>query len=409
MLPPEIVVQILEGLRESESPKRALQNCCLVNSVWINLAQPLLFRDLSIEHVLCSPNAWSKPRSLSTLATLLEAIVNRPDLATFIHTLTLRRMKKWNAVDSTSALACEQNQHIVSLLPRLTHIRSIVWVDSVFHWLTPEVQKAIFNLFHLPSLVSLNFIGLECRTPYDLFTNIIAGKNLRTLHLSEINFESPSRMIPSHSSTAPRSVPLTALHLKQIDIIVVTNFLSDPNCPFSFASLSSLHLITLLHDRRSASGRTYLTNLFELLGGSVKHLVMTCSQDHSTPLLEFTPFLKTLLLLNLTQNRTSNAVERVQSLFPPSPSTIESITLAIYVDKWLPWRSLDEFFANTIRFPSLRRVELWPVSTTVPSDGWIEDTKIAVELWFPVLLRSNKLRVNPMTWNAYQRVSPNPI
>ena len=138
-LPAEILIQVLENIPTKSwtdvAEKRTLRNCCLVHSTWRRYAQPLLFRDFKIERFVSVNNLDRAEDVVSSLNALLECIEQRPELTTYIHNLLLHRMRRPRAHHRSVrvvAMLADQDQCIISLLPKIAHLKSIGLYDVHF-------------------------------------------------------------------------------------------------------------------------------------------------------------------------------------------------------------------------------------------------------------------------------------
>ena len=128
-------------------------------------------------------------------------------------------------------------------------------------------------------------------------------------------------------------------------------------------------------------------------------------------MLKLTPSLQFLSLSRLTHSPTSNPVERIHNLFPSSIQILERITLCVGVVGysssthpmfWSPWQSLDAFFADTNRFPSLRQVSFIPEFP--PEVERTEEITTLIQAHFPLLLGDHKLIVKIARGDDYRLI-----
>ncbi|KAL0567942.1 hypothetical protein V5O48_014051 [Marasmius crinis-equi] len=412
MLPPEILIHIF-----SQAHNQALCSCCLVNSSWHDLAQPVLFSDLNIEFFGSRPDDLERAKaSVQSYKALLESIDKRPKLASYIRNLLLAHYKR---VRGPPQVLQEQIQYMGSLLPKLTRLRSIEWHDVDYSFLSRECRIHMRALFALPSLTSIKLTDVYYPSAFELvlFT-ITPATNLRTLHLSNINFHTTHLgpggdfVIPCSADTSkhapPRSIRLTYLCLQRLDVRVITSFFAASHCPFSFESLRTLYLIHPTGGRSPKDNPfNYpsdiepgaLMTLLRAVGRNVKDFVLGYSRPRETtvPLLRFTPTLKSLFLAHISHLSTyhQSAIDRIRGLFPPTPSAIEDITIFVEVTETFSctsWQDLDAFFADVGHFPSLRNLDLRAVSSFAIDSG-SEGMESLVESQFPMLLQSKKLTV----------------
>ncbi|KAK1232598.1 hypothetical protein PQX77_004266 [Marasmius sp. AFHP31] len=430
MLPAEILIQILENIQTNAwtnvVDKRTLRSCCLVQSTWRRIAQPLLFRDLKIERFVSNDNLQRTQASVNGLNSLLECIEERPELASYIRNLRLDRMRRPRVHHLSAHVVltiADQDQCIVSLLPKLNHLRSIELYDVDNPSLPSGIRHSIHSRFRLSSLTSLRLTRSIFPSAFDLLTTLINATSLQSLHLSHLDFDADrysvtgaGPLIPSPNDAAqcqPRSIHLTNLHLEiSTNFMTFIHFFDARHCPFSFGALRSLALIRPrgnpqafdpLFDPPSDLDHGLLAAAFQAIGREVRHLSLGYSlQGGSFPLLKLTPSLQSLSLSRLIHSPTSNPVERIQGLFPPSVHTLENIVLCISVMGyssssadasifWSPWQNLDAFLADTSRFPSLRQVLFMPEFP--PEVGRTPNTKALIQAHFPLLLGGRKLVV----------------
>ncbi|KAJ8084301.1 hypothetical protein PM082_003069 [Marasmius tenuissimus] len=248
--------------------------------------------------------------------------------------------------------------------------------------------------------------------------------SLQSLHLSHLDFDADRHsitgggpLIPSPNDAArcqPRSIHLTNLHLElSTNFMTFIHFFDARHCPFSFEALKTLALVRPrgnpqafdpLFDPPSDLDHGLLAAAFQAIGCEVRHLSLGYSlQGGRFPLLKLTPSLQSLSLSRLIHSPTSNPVERIHGLFPPSVQTLKSIALCITIMGyssssesnalafWSPWQTLDVFLADTGRFPSLSRVLFMPEFP--PEVGRSQNTKALIQAQFSLLLRDRKLIV----------------
>ncbi|KAL0567749.1 hypothetical protein V5O48_014249 [Marasmius crinis-equi] len=269
-LPSEILLQILD--RNKWNDLKTLLNCCLVNSSWLKVAQPLLFRHLGI---------YGRGVEESSLHNLLRSIDGRPELASFIHFLQLQHLTRFNL----KTLTREEKQCIASLLSKLTNVKSINWDQVEYSQLSKEIQQSINGLFRLPSLVSLEIRSSTHPSALDFLLAISGAANLQTLHISRFRFDQihDTRISsPDEILSPPDSIPLTALGLNHTDISSFVELFSDVTCPFSFRSLDTLYLVCSSWYPPDTPDCNTLDVLLELIGPNIKHFTFQLSHGAMT-------------------------------------------------------------------------------------------------------------------------------
>ncbi|KAK1218421.1 hypothetical protein PQX77_018885 [Marasmius sp. AFHP31] len=390
MLPPEVILQILDGFMTVQSSgssrRQSLCNCCLINSGWRAVAQPLLFRDLQVVRLV--PGAYQHspcnrcqpyPAIVNSLKALVESIDRRPELLSYIHNVGIQDTLCWCLDHQPENLQDSGDIYIVSLLSKLAGYGCLKSIELLYlgYRVTTiteppvKIKEQIQSLLALPSLVSLRMEFSTYRSAYDFFhTTLTYATNLQILDLTGVefaeNFDDDGDTNHANYSHAPaRSIHLKTLLLMYTNLGSLTRFFDSPSCPLAFDSLERLGLAHGILEVNSGP-----VELMRIVGKNIEHLVLNCylPEDPSvfetpTGLLTLTPSLRSLFLQNssficspLTQD----------TLFPHAPFKLQNICITflvtirkgrIFVDRGWQSSSLDDLFSDAQRFPNLRLVE----------------------------------------------------
>ncbi|KAG7091991.1 hypothetical protein E1B28_008378 [Marasmius oreades] len=398
MFPPELAIHVCSFL-DSQTDKQVLLNCALVDSTWLSAAQPIIFRDLTLN--LTSPrhedHEYLSAQSIRAHENLLEALDIHPHLASYIRHLRLKNLENESSRGGKVTSWVNESLSLARVLRRLTNVRSLILFRVGYPTILPTLQEAIRNLFQLGSITSLD-ISYATFPSFSQFIGFISSPKLPTfISLSSLKFLeegfSETPFTDGVTLTTPGSRPITRLHLSLIHIMPFISCFASPHCPFDFTSLETLHLHAL---RDIGHGSHSMMDLFRLVGNSLKHLELEMILGNAIGFLDLLPSLKTLTLA-IQQTVDYSPVPRITSLLTAStspPTNIESINLhfdvfelrAGFLPTFKAWRTLDSLFSDVSRFPALKTVTIH-----LPNDSALPLN--VVEEQFQTLMADDRLKV----------------
>ncbi|KAK1225610.1 hypothetical protein PQX77_011437 [Marasmius sp. AFHP31] len=403
MFPPEITIHILSFL-DAKLDKRILQNCALVDSVWLSAAQPIIFNHLSLS---LTPPHHEDYESLSfqlieSHKRLLEALDTHPHLASYIRSVRLKNFEVHISRRANVRWA-EESASVARVVSRLSNVRSLTLFRMGPQTLDLSLQEAIYRLFRLSSITSLEISHSNFASFSHFMEMVSSPPNLARISLTSLLF--PRIGDPAPARTPPH--PVYSLDLGVVRMEPFASYFASSQCAFDFSGLENLRL----NQPRDGGAQSVLA----LVGRGLKHLeladIPTSEKDSNLKLNDNVPILRSLLL-GVRHTSTHSPVSWIQSLFAASEShssSIESITLRMELDVpedegtfatfLAPWRAVDALFSDSLTFPLLHSVsiELYKGSAislnlirhqfpTLAGDGRIKVTKE----W--------EMRPSPTTW-----------